>query len=563
MSSPSSRPLRVLVSVVAAGATFGLITFGLRLSLNRRPSSAPRLEPIVEPGFEKAEPIVREHVAEIYRRLQDVLSSPASSPSQRGRAFGEMGKVFLAYKYFEPAVACFRNASALDRDEFRWHYYLSDSLDGIGQIAEAAAPMATAFKLMANDATATPIDQHAALCRLGEMALRLNKPAEARGTFELALKINPLSPFALVNLAQLASRDGDHRKAIDYLVKAMSSQLNQPAIRRLLAAEYRRDGDAAKAKEYAESNGSNRKADSVDFPDPVITVVRELNRSGARQNQLGARLLELGRYQEAMTHFVRGIQAASNSFGLHFNYSACLLALDRVEEGQKELETACRMAPQADGPRAALYPALARLPSTQKRALDEALAWRKEQPGKPLPLVALAEVQVRLGLFEDALRSYKDLETLTPSEPGPRLGSARALAALRRGKEARQTLEAAADLFPGNAEIGASLARLLVTYPDDAVRDPAKALSLIRGIIVGEYTVTRAETLALALAENGQRDEALQTQRQAIANCGDDGEAAVRRRLQGILDSLEKGKPWREPWPYREYDPNETKAARN
>ncbi len=104
---------------------------------------------------------------------------------------------------------------------------------------------------------------------------------------------------------------------------------------------------------------------------------------------------------------------------------------------------------------------------------------------------------------------------------------------------------------------------MLATSPDGTVRDGAKALTMIKRLIAGDYTVTRGETLALALAETGQYDKALQVQRKAIADCGDDGEVMVRKRLDKVLQSLEQKKPWREPWPFRDPNPDDPTMARN
>ena len=423
--------------------------------------------------------------------------------------------------------------------------------------------MAIALKLMANDATATAADEHAALCTLGDLAIRLDKPAEAVRTLELALRVNPRSVFALVKLGQLASRAGQGDQAVSDYEKALAAVPNQVAIRGLLAAEYRRRGDLAKAATLAVPNDPNRKEAIVGFPDPLYAAVAEQNRSGARQNRLGTRQLEVGRCRQALDHFARGVQADPESSVLHANHGYALLAMGRVEDGQKELEEARRLDPGSDAYRATLYAALARLPATWKRALDEAGAWRKEQSGKPFPLQTLAEVQARVGHYQDALQTYVDLEKLDPTRPGPRIGQARMLAALGKGPEARRTLEAAAKLLTDDADIAVNLARLLATSPDGTVRDGAKALTMIQRLIAGEYTVTRGETLALALAETGQYDKALQVQRKAIADCGDDGEVMVRKRLDKVLQSLEQKKPWREPWPFRDPNPDDSTMARN
>ena len=67
-----------------------------------------------------------------------------------------------------------------------------------------------------------------------------------------------------------------------------------------------------------------------------------------------------------------------------------------------------------------------------------------------------------------------------------------------------------------------------------------------------QYSVVRAETLALALASNGRWDEATKIQRQAVADCGEDGDPKLRERLRHVLESIQAHKVWREQWPFRE-----------
>ncbi len=86
---------------------------------------------------------------------------------------------------------------------------------------------------------------------------------------------------------------------------------------------------------------------------------------------------------------------------------------------------------------------------------------------------------------------------------------------------------------------------------------------MIERLMAGEYTVVRAETLALALAETGKYDKAVEIQRKAIADCGVDGAQTVRKRLDKILESLEQKKPWRELWPFRDLNADDSTMARN
>ena len=61
------------------------------------------------------------------------------------------------------------------------------------------------------------------------------------------------------------------------------------------------------------------------------------------------------------------------------------------------------------------------------------------------------------------------------------------------------------------------LARLLAAAPDAAARDGARALALATEAVAGDASLTAAETLAMALAEQGRTGEAVAWQRAAVA----------------------------------------------
>jgi hypothetical protein len=84
-----------------------------------------------------------------------------------------------------------------------------------------------------------------------------------------------------------------------------------------------------------------------------------------------------------------------------------------------------------------------------------------------------------------------------------------------------------------------TLARLLSSAPDRAVRDGARALDLATAVWALDNDPVHAETMALALAELERCDDALQWIRRAIGLAEKTRDAAERDRLRVQLPRFE------------------------
>jgi tetratricopeptide (TPR) repeat protein len=90
-----------------------------------------------------------------------------------------------------------------------------------------------------------------------------------------------------------------------------------------------------------------------------------------------------------------------------------------------------------------------------------------------------------------------------------------------------------------------NLAWLLATAPHSAVRDGARALALAEQLVAWRRDdAAYLDTFAAAYAELGRFDDAVKTQRAAVARLG---RGATRDEYRRHLKSYEQRKPWREP----------------
>ena len=92
------------------------------------------------------------------------------------------------------------------------------------------------------------------------------------------------------------------------------------------------------------------------------------------------------------------------------------------------------------------------------------------------------------------------------------------------------------------------MARLLATVPDESVRDGDRALVLAKEVFGLAVNADHAETLAMAWAELGDFDTAIQWQERALellSEGGDPGQASAARLR---LEQYQNGQACREPW---------------
>jgi tetratricopeptide (TPR) repeat protein len=181
-------------------------------------------------------------------------------------------------------------------------------------------------------------------------------------------------------------------------------------------------------------------------------------------------------------------------------------------------------------------------------AIDHFLAAVKYQPSYVEAHVALADALRRNGRAEASLSHYKDALKLNPRMTQARLGYVVALVSLRRYQDARDWLTEATKLFPDQPEFTHALARLLASAPDGRVRDGQRAMTIVQALMKGQKTTALGETMAMALAELGDYQQAAAVQRGVL-------ESARRARLDRALPSMEANlrlyehhQPCRTPW---------------
>ncbi len=480
---------------------------------------AAALVPVRSPDLKGLE----EAVAAQIREIQGIAAAQESA-----EAWGELGKVYLAYSFHDAATDCFRNAAALDPKDFRWPYFLGAADQAAGRLDEAAEAYGRALAMAPGAAPG--------YVYLGEIRLLQGKFDEA----EAALRKAPSLPASRALLGQVALARRDYRAAVEHLQAALEAVPEANRLHHPLALAYRGLGDWAKAGEHLAKAG----AVGLRPADPLLDEVAALRLGERVAIMKGKAAAQAGRYAEAATEFRRAVAAKPDSVEARVNLGTVLgLSGDPSGAAEQFLE-ALRLHPQNVTAHFNLGSLLVEegAPAQALPHLEAAAAGRpQDAEARRLLARALRDA----GRPQGALEQYAKALELAPGDEAARLGEAETLVRLERYGEARRKLEEGLKVIPGSGLLSHALARLLAACPDRSVRDGARALELALAVWNARPALPHGETVALAYAELGRCADAAEWQRKLIEEARRQGMEARAGDLARALAVYEQGSPCR------------------
>jgi hypothetical protein len=128
------------------------------------------------------------------------------------------------------------------------------------------------------------------------------------------------------------------------------------------------------------------------------------------------------------------------------------------------------------------------------------------------------------------------------------IGYAGTLIRLRRYAEARDRLREGMNAHRDQLFFAHALSRVLAAAPDEAVRDPSQAQTIVDGLVKQHQTIEVGETAAMILADRQQFQQAAALQRQLIATASQANQPELARQLAANLQRYEQGQPCRTPF---------------
>jgi tetratricopeptide (TPR) repeat protein len=223
---------------------------------------------------------------------------------------------------------------------------------------------------------------------------------------------------------------------------------------------------------------------------------------------LGRMQKQAGRYEEAEESFRRVLSLASGDATAMTGLAEVLEITGRVEEALTMFEKAVATNPRHGEAR-----------------------------------LGLAKMYLGYSRHEDALAQFREYAALRPTEAWGYLGMAQCLRAMRKDREAVETLLRAGSVVADDLALVNMHARILATTRDDSLRDPVKAEVLARRAVElsGGGNPFALDTLAAALAASGKSRQATETARRAAAVFRQFGQERNAQRSEEAARRYEAG----------------------
>ena len=428
-------------------------------------------------------------------------TSARASARELSDAYGTLGRVLHAYEFFDAAEACYLNATGLRRAEVRWLHLRAYLYQQTGRFDDAAALYLSARR-------ASP-DDYPATVHLGEVYLGLGRSADAREQFEAVVERYPGAAHA--GLGEVSLRERRFNEAIDHFHAALDRLPDATSIHYSLAMAYRGLGRLDEARSQLERRG----AGGARVADPIVDELQTIVRGERAYVMQGRHVYEAGQFRSAADLFRKAVDAAPASATPRVNLGLALAQLGDVNAAIEQFDAGLRLDPD----NLTAHTGLGLLLARQKRdreAVEHLNAAFRQSPADTQISGALVAALVRLARTDEAIEVLSDVRRLDPDEEGTLLRLSLLLSDRERYREAVDRLDESHRRFPDRTLTATTLARLLASSPDRAVRDGQRALDLAKTVYEREPIPVHGETIALALAELDRCEEAAGWMQRAI-----------------------------------------------
>ena len=506
---------------------------------------APTLLEVTLPDLSRTDAPVQQQVRERFAAMQQTIARHGATDAERGQAYGDMGKILDATEYFDAAEPAYLNAQRLMPREPRWPYFLAHLHRSKGDVARSITAFRRVLEIVPDDVPT--------LIWLGRMYLDQGQPDQAEQLFAHARQLTPREPAVLAGLGQSALARRDYGRAVSLFEEALSIDGSLASIHSPLAMAYRGLGDTTKADAHLKQWRNT----TILVPDPFRQELDLALQSGLSFELRGVSALEQRDFAAAAEFFRQGVEITPGTTtlgrSLRHKLGTALYLNGDIAGAVKWFEETIRLAPEngIDETAGKAHYSLGVLMASSGRgaeAVKHLSAAVRFSPNYVEAYIALGDAMRRAGRVEASMDPYREALRVSPNAADARFGYGMALVRLGRYREARDWFADAANRHPDRLDFQHALARLFAAAPDDLVRDGRRAKTIVEGLIAKQNTLDLGETLAMALAEQGQFADAVAIQRGVIDAARQAGFASEAIRMGANLQRYERHQPCREPW---------------
>ena len=276
----------------------------------------------------------------------------------------------------------------------------------------------------------------------------------------------------------------------------------------------------------------------------IQMLTRDPNDRATLQSDYRRKQLELG-----IAGFRHTLDTKPQDAKTHLQLGQALYVQGKIEEAVEQYRQALDLQPSSAETHAYLANALMQQDHPEEAIRHYSLALEFKPDFVEAHLHA-ANSLMRLGRHDQAKGHYSRVVELNGGHAFARFMQAMALIRLGRFQSARSRLEESRQALPDDVDITHALARLLAAAPDDRVRNGPLALQLLQRVFQAqkEASFEHVETLAMAFAETGQFQRAVQMQQAMIEDVSRGGRMDLAAMLQENLVRYRRGLACRKPW---------------
>lgn len=367
---------------------------------------------------------------------EEVLNAPRSAT-----AWGEYGMALLAHDFREVARQCLTEAMRLDPDEFRWPYFIGYSLEG--DDFDAAVTFYEQALLLRPDYNPLRI-------RLAHILMRLGALDRAEAVLSAGREQEPENPYLLVTAGRLAMVQGDVEQAQAFFEEATQQPNFMPLSAYLeLIKLANRAGDYQQAYEYQQRMAGLPPVAKLEFPDPMLQGIRRFEGLSKTLAERADRALARGDFSSAITAYEAFVRKRPDLPTARVNLAQAYALAGRMP---KAIETYRSILDEFGDVVAARFG----LAGTHEQMgnVDEAIkeyrAVLETKPDHKQAWFLLGLLHEQQGDRDDAIRCYREATRIDPSFAQPQL--ALGVALLKKGdlEAAREPIERAVELRPGD-----------------------------------------------------------------------------------------------------------------
>ncbi len=492
----------------------------------------PELKPVPHPDLAQFEQGVQQTLADNIAVFEEQAATAVSA--ELGLAYARLGMVYQAHHLQYVAEICYVNAIILSPNDFRWSHLLAFLYQDTGRFEKAAQYYERVIELRP--------DYLPAKVRLALTLMADGRMEDAKRRFNEVLTAHPDDTTALAGLGQIAMEEGQYETAITNLERALELDPDADRLYYPLALAFRATGETDKARAALEKRGRRQ----TTFSDPILAAMSAFSRSAQMFMERGFAALMMENYDAAATQLEKAIESNPED-------PVALATLGRVREYQHREREAMALYDQAltVAPRHAhanyFKGSLLERQGNMRGAVQFYNAAIQSDPDYIEPRFLLVNALMRAQRSEAAAGHYDYINGKNVDSVDARYWAGLAWLAAGQCHRAVDPLEEAVELLPTRGELILTLTRAYATCPGISDERREKSLALAEELYQIQPDRHTATTYAMALAANGQFQDAMDLQAQAMFEVIRDGQEPTEFQRE-TMDRFRNGMMAERAW---------------